>query len=28
VPLPEARPKIDDDRGANLRHRRRHRYRR
>jgi membrane-bound lytic murein transglycosylase A len=28
VPLPEARPKIDDDRSANLRHRRRGRYRR
>jgi membrane-bound lytic murein transglycosylase A len=29
VPLPEARPKINDDKGANLRHRRRHRnYRR
>jgi len=24
VPLPEARPKINDDKGANLRHRRRH----
>jgi membrane-bound lytic murein transglycosylase A len=29
VPLPAARPKIDEDKGANLRHRRRHRtYRR
>jgi membrane-bound lytic murein transglycosylase A len=28
VPLPAARPKIDEDKGANLRHRRRHRYHR
>jgi len=28
VPLPAARPKTDEDRGANVRHRRRHRYRR
>jgi membrane-bound lytic murein transglycosylase A len=28
VPLPEARPKIDSDQGAGLRHRPRHRYRR